>query len=320
MTEGPYDVSVVVPVYGGEKTIEPLLVALREVADRQGWKMEVIFVCDRPRDGSWAVAERLAATFADVRSVLLLRNFGQHPATLLGIRMARGAVITTLDEDLQHDPDDLPTLVDIARKTRGVAYGLARRPQHGLLRNVASSISKRAMSWYIGRDLIQETSAFRAFHAPLREAFATYRSERVAIDVLLSWSGAPTTAVWCQHAPRQEGHSGYTLRKLVAYLGDLILGFSTAPLRLASFLGLCAMVVAIGLAVFVFVRWLVDGSAVPGFAFLAILTATLGGVQLLTIGVIGEYLGRMYFNSLGRPQYLVERVVEAEAPEAEGTP
>jgi undecaprenyl-phosphate 4-deoxy-4-formamido-L-arabinose transferase len=135
--------------------------------------------------------------------------------------------------------------------------------------------------------------------------------------VLLSWSGAPFVCVPAAHAPRATGPSGYTLRKLVAYLGDLVVGYSTAPMRLASVLGLLAMALALGIGAYVLVNWLVHGSAVPGFAFLGLSIAVLGAVQLLALGVIGEYLGRLYFNSLGKPQYVVaERMDAMTAPPA----
>ncbi len=118
------DVSVVVPVYGGERTIGPLADGLAASFAAAGLRWELIFVCDRPRDGSWAIASGLAAEREEVSAVLLMRNFGQHPATLLGIRRARGRVIVTMDEDLQHSPADVPALVAAAEAIGGVAYGV----------------------------------------------------------------------------------------------------------------------------------------------------------------------------------------------------
>ena len=134
----------------------------------------------------------------------------------------------------------------------------------------------------------------------------------MAIDVLLSWSGAATSTMTCEHAPRQGGASGYTLRKLVNYMLDLTVGYSTAPLRLASAVGLLSVVVAMLVGLFIVTNFLVRGSAVPGFAFIALSVAMFSGVQLLSIGVMGEYLGRLYENSLRKPQYTVEAIVRAE--------
>lgn len=307
----PVDVSIVVPVYGGERTIEALVTRTGAALEASGWSWEVILVCDRPRDGSWEVARRLAASSPGVSAVRLRRNFGQHPATLLGIRRAVGRTIVTMDEDLQHAPEDVPTLVRESLAHGAIAYGITDAPEHAFWRNLSSRTAKWFVASYLGFNA-SEVSAFRAFPAELRSAFSHYRGERVAVDVLLSWAGAPGRAVRCAHAPRAAGASGYTFGKLVAYLMDLMLGYSTAPLRIASWMGIASMFVALGIAGYVLVNWLVHGSVVPGFAFLALSVAAFSGVQLLSLGLIGEYLGRLYFHALGKPQYLVAEVVRSD--------
>lgn len=309
------DVSVVVPVYGGERTIAALVERSGEVLARHGWTWEVILVCDRPRDDSWQVARGLAERIPGVRAIRLRRNFGQHPATLLGIREARGHTIVTMDEDLQHDPEDVPTLVRESRAHGAIAYGITNAPEHAWWRNATSRTAKWFVANYLGFNAA-EVSAFRAFPSELRDAFDHYHGERVAVDVLLSWAGAPVRAIRCAHAPRAEGESGYTFRKLVAYLMDLMLGYSTAPLRIASWMGIASMFLALGIAGYVLVNWLVHGSVVPGFAFISLSVALFAGVQLLSLGLIGEYLGRLYFHALGKPQYLVAEAVGGGRGEA----
>jgi len=311
MTQPTFDVTIVIPVYGGETTLERLVDGIATVMHELSWSFEVILVCDRPQDSSWTVAAGLARERDDTTAIHLMRNFGQHPATLLGIRRARGAVIVTMDEDLQHDPRDIPALVDAARSLGGIAYGTFEQPRHSAWRNLTSRATKWFLARYVGQGIANSATAFRAFPVRLREPFDTYRGERVAIDVLLSWSGAPLTTVPAAHAPRASGESGYTLRKLLQYLGDLLVGYSVAPLRVASFLGLAAFGFAMMLGAYVLYNWLRHGSAVPGFAFVALSTSILSGAQLLTLGVIGEYLGRLYFGALGKPQYVVDEVVES---------
>ena len=305
-------VTVVVPVYGGESTLEALVQGLRSSLEAAGLTFELLLICDRPRDGSWAVASRLAASDNRVAAVLLGRNYGQHPATLLGIRMAQGTTIVTMDEDLQHSPEEVPRLVSASRTSGGIVYGVASRLQHGAWRNFTSRTAKRFLARFVGFSAATDLSAFRAFPARLRDAFERYEGRNVAIDVLLSWSGAATSTMTCKHAPRQGGASGYTLRKLVNYMLDLTVGYSTAPLRLASAVGLLSVVVAMLVGLFIVINFVVRGSVVPGFAFIALSVAMFSGVQLLSIGVMGEYLGRLYENSLRKPQYTVEAVVRAE--------
>jgi undecaprenyl-phosphate 4-deoxy-4-formamido-L-arabinose transferase len=305
-------VSIVIPVYGGERTLEALVEGLRGSLEAAGLTFELLLVCDRPRDGSWAIASRLASSDRRVAAVLLGQNYGQHPATLLGIRMAQGTTIVTMDEDLQHSPEEVPRLVVASRASGGIVYGVASRLQHGAWRNFTSRSAKRFLARFVGFSAATDLSAFRAFPARLRDAFERYEGRNVAIDVLLSWSGAATSTMTCEHAPRQGGASGYTLRKLVNYMLDLTVGYSTAPLRVASALGLLSVVVAMLVGLFIVANYLVRGSVVPGFAFIALSVAMFSGVQLLSIGVMGEYLGRLYENSLRKPQYTVESVVRAE--------
>jgi undecaprenyl-phosphate 4-deoxy-4-formamido-L-arabinose transferase len=305
----PFDVSVIVPVYGGEATIGALVEQVREVLSSSGFTHEVILVCDRPRDASWSVARALAQRHDDVTAIHLRRNYGQHPATLLGIRAARGATVVTMDEDLQHAPLDVPAIVRASRERGAIVYGIARTLQHEAWRNLASRAAKVMLRRYLGFSAATDLTAFRAFPVGLRDAFARYQGESVAIDVLLSWSGAPSMTLACEHAPRREGRSGYTLRKLLNYLADLAVGYSTAPLRAASALGIAAMLLALALSIYALVNWFIHGSAVPGFAFLAISISIFAGAQLLAIGVMGEYLGRLYVNSLAKPQYTVDEVV-----------
>ncbi|MBI5609760.1 MAG: glycosyltransferase family 2 protein [Deltaproteobacteria bacterium] len=297
------EVSVVVPVYGGEATVAELAQGLAAALRDRDW--ELLFVCDRPRDGSWAQVQKLAAENPRVRALLFRRNYGQHPALLCGIRLARGRTVVTMDEDLQHNPADVPALVAVAEQEQALVYGVSAELHHGGFRNLSSRLLKRFLASYLGVDFGRNMSAFRAFPSQAREAFADYRSAMVAIDVLLSWAALPVRALPCAHAPRRAGASGYTFAKLMKLMGDVVLGFSVAPLRLATWAGLAAMLGAFALAAVVGLNWLLHGSAVPGFAFLGLAVTLLGGVQLLALGLLGEYLGRLYGSALGRPQYLV---------------
>ena len=312
--ENPLDISVVIPVFGGEATLRTLVGRCVSALDIAGARHEILLICDRPRDGSWPIAQELARELDSVQAVLLRRNFGQHPATLLERPPEH-----PLGVRLQHDPDDIPTLVATAEEIGGIAYGIAEELRHSWWRNLSSRVAKRIVARYLGLGFANDISAFRAFPAELREAFADYRGERVAVDVLLSWAGAPIRSVRCEYSERAQGQSGYSVGKLVGYLLDLALGYSTAPLRLASWLGICSVVVAIAIAAYVLQNWVRHGSAVPGFAFIGLSVATFAGVQLLALGLIGEYLGRLYFNSLAKPQYLVAEVERGNAPAEEST-
>jgi undecaprenyl-phosphate 4-deoxy-4-formamido-L-arabinose transferase len=233
------------------------------------------------------------------------RNYGQHNAVLCGVREARGDLIVTMDDDLQHPPEELPKLLEKLGEGYDVVYGPPIQEQHGLLRDMASRITKVVLKKSMGAETARQTSALRVFKARLRDAFDRYRSPFVSIDVLLTWGTTRFAAVRVRHEPRQFGTSGYTTRKLINHAINMITGFSALPLQIASLIGLAFSVV--GLLVFLYVigKYFFVGGSVPGFPFLASVIAIFSGVQLFSLGVIGEYLARMHFRSMERTPYLV---------------
>jgi undecaprenyl-phosphate 4-deoxy-4-formamido-L-arabinose transferase len=305
-------IAVVVPVYNSEQTLAPLLDRLYPVLEAHGGPFEIILVNDGSADRSWEVIVQLAARWPNVRGLNLSRNFGQHNALLCGIRQARSDVIVTLDDDLQHPPEEIGKLMDKLREGFDVVYGTPQRPQHGWRRDASSLLTRRAIRYVTGNPVARQASSFRAFRTDLRTAFADYRSPSVAIDVLLSWGTKRFAAVPVRHEPRQVGVSNYTFRKLVAIALNLVTGFSIKPLRLATWLGFTCMLFGVLVFVYVIGSYVVHGSSVAGFPFLASIIATFSGVQLFALGIIGEYLGRMYLRLMERPAYVIQGVTPAE--------
>jgi undecaprenyl-phosphate 4-deoxy-4-formamido-L-arabinose transferase len=165
----------------------------------------------------------------------------------------------------------------------------------------------------MGAKSASQVSAFRAFPTRLREAFAEYRSPSVSIDVLLTWATANFTAVRVKHAPRLVGKSNYTVRKLITHAFNLMTGFSTMPLQLASVIGFVFTLFGLGVLGWVVGRYFISGSSVPGFAFLASIISIFAGAQMFTLGIIGEYLARMYGRTMERPAYVVLEKCERAA-------
>ena len=296
--------SVVTAVYNSENSVAELCRRLGEVLPQVAAQHEIILVNDGSRDRSWQVISELASQSSTVRGLCLMRNYGQHNALLCGIRAAKYEVIVTIDDDLQHPPEEIPRL--LARLDEGcdVVYGAPKAEQNGLMRALASRITRFALSAAIGREVAKNVSAFRLFRAQLREAFAGYQSPFVSIDVLLTWATTRFGAITVPFRPRHSGSSNYTFGKLVRHALDMMTGFSTAPLQLASLIGFSCTLFGIGVFFYVFVRYCLEGS-VPGFPFLASIIAIFSGAQLFALGVIGEYLARMHFRSMKRPAYVV---------------
>jgi undecaprenyl-phosphate 4-deoxy-4-formamido-L-arabinose transferase len=297
-------ISVVTPVYNGEASVAELCRRLEEVLPRVATHYEIILVNDGSRDRSWEVISELSSRLPTVRGLNLMRNYGQHNALLCGIRAAKYEVIVTMDDDLQHPPEEIPRLLARLEEGFDVVYGAPKTEQNGPMRAIASRITRLALRSAVGADVAKNVSAFRIFRTQLREAFAGYQTPFVSIDVLLTWATTRFGATTVPFQKRFSGSSNYTFVKLVRYALDMMTGFSTAPLQLASLIGFTCTLFGIGVLIYVFVRYCLEGS-VPGFPFLASIIAIFSGAQLFAVGVIGEYLARMHFRSMKRPAYVV---------------
>jgi glycosyltransferase involved in cell wall biosynthesis len=299
--------SVVTPVYNGEASVSELCRRLSEVLPRVATQHEIILVNDGSRDRSWEVISELSSHTPAVRGLNLMRNYGQHNALLCGIRAAKYEVIVTMDDDLQHPPEEIPRLLARLQEGFDVVYAAPKAEQHGFLRALASRITRLALSTAIGSDVAKNVSAFRVFRTQLREAFADYQSSFVSIDVLLTWATTRFGAITVPFQPRRSGSSNYTFTKLVRHALDMMTGFSTMPLQLASLIGFSCTLFGIGVLFYVVGRYLLEGS-IPGFPFLGSIIAIFSGAQLFALGVIGEYLARMHFRTMNRPVYMVRSV------------
>lgn len=303
----PPSVSVVIPVYRSEGALPTLLERLHAVLSRRGTPFEIILVNDGSPDGSWEVIQKLAARWPQVIGIALSRNFGQHNALLCGIRRASHEIILTMDDDLQHPPEDAPLLLAKLTEDIDVVYGTPRQEQHGRWRDSASVMVKWALRYVVGAQTARNVSAFRAFRTRLRNGFASYASPFVSIDVLLSWATTRYTAVAVRHEPRRIGVSGYNFRRLAVHALNLLTGFSVAPLTLASLAGLCATIFGLGALTFSIARAIISGATVPGFLFLTSIITIFSGTQMICLGIVGEYLGRMYLRTMERPAYLIRQ-------------
>lgn len=298
-------VSVVVPVYRSQATLRELHRRIVATLAPLCPAFEIIFVEDCGGDDSWTVIGELSQRDAAVRGLRLGRNYGQHNALLCGIRAARYDVVVTLDDDLQNPPEEIPLLVDRLQAGFDVVYGTPEREQNGFLRARAAAITKMALGSTMGLRTARHVSAFRAFRTQVREAFRDYCSPFVSIDVLLTWGTTRFDHVIVRHDPRRAGDSNYTVRKLVTHALNMMTGFTTLPLQLASVLGFVFSLFGVGVLAYVLVRYMIHGGSVPGFPFLASVIAIFSGVQLFALGIIGEYLARMHQRSMERPPYLV---------------
>jgi glycosyltransferase involved in cell wall biosynthesis len=303
-------VSIVVPVYGGGAALEELLKRSSATIRPTRVPYEILLVDDASPSETSEVARRLAETVPGVTLLRFARNAGQHAALLAGVRAASYPVIVTLDDDLQNPPEEIPMLLErLAAGDVDVVYGFTPQTSHSWFRRFASSGIRRVVARAIGSDSILYVGPFRAFRTDLRDGFAGAVGPGVSMDVLLSWSTQRFGHVEVRHDVRADGASGYTLRKLVRFAFDTLTGYSTSLLNVVTALGLAAVALGLGILTWVLSRYLLDGTSVAGFPFLASSIALFSGAQMLSLGIIGQYLGRIHLRVQGRPSYhIAERV------------
>jgi undecaprenyl-phosphate 4-deoxy-4-formamido-L-arabinose transferase len=311
-------VSVVVPAYNSELSLPELVCRLKPVLDAAATDYELILVDDGSRDGTWPVIQKLAHTHEWVRGVHLMRNYGQHNAVLCGIRLARYELTLTIDDDLQHPPEEIPKLLDKLTPDQDVIYGPPEKETHGLWRDLASQVTKIALQSAMGAPIARKAGPFRLFRTSLREAFAGYDGPYVSIDVLLTWSTTRFDAVAVRHEPRTLGTSNYTFSKLVVHALNMVTGFSSWPLQLSSMIGFAFTVVGTLVLLYVIISYFFRPSSVQGFTFLASMIAIFSGVQLFSLGIIGEYLARMHSRSMQHPTYAVRETTQHAEPRVDG--
>ncbi len=300
---------MVVPAFHSAGTLTRLVDRVAAVFEADATPFEVIFVDDGSDDGTWTEIRGLAEAGRPVRGLRLARNSGQHNALLAGVRVAHRERIVTLDDDLQYRPESVPPMLAALDGGADLVYGVAVDPEHGRGRGLLTRLSKWLLQVATGEPLVNSISALRAFRTDLRDAFAGFDGPYVSLDSLLLWATARVSEVEVPHDPRTQGVSGYSVRSLARHALTVMVGFSSRPLRAASILGFACTALGIVLLVYVLVRYAIEGGGVPGFAFLASAISIFSGVQLFAIGMIGEYLARIYPRVLGQPAYSVAESV-----------
>lgn len=299
---------MVVPCYRSVDTLPELVRRLVATLGDLDPEFEIILVIDGSPDSTAIVAADLARADGSVVAMELSRNFGQHNALVAGIRMARHDVIVTMDDDLQHPPEALPQLLAALSPSIDLVYGVAAREEHDWLRSFASRSVKWLMARSMGVRNATEISAFRIFRAELNDVFASLNGPSASVDVALSWATARIGAVPVPMAKRVGSSSNYSFRMLVRHAVTMILGFSSAPLRLVGYLGFACALLGAALLSYVLSAYLRGNTNVAGFTTLASMIALFSGAQMLAIGVLGEYLASVHSRTLGRPTYVVRRV------------
>jgi undecaprenyl-phosphate 4-deoxy-4-formamido-L-arabinose transferase len=302
------DISVVVPVYNEEENLPALLPRLLPVLEGTNRPYEVLFVDDGSRDRSLEILRSFVdAHPGKVRVLELSRNFGQHPAILAAFQRARGNVVVTLDADLQNPPEEIPKLLARVDQGYDVVGGVRRHRQDSWFRRAASRMVNRVTGAITGMRLSDYGCMLRAYSRDVVNEINACEENATFIPALAQSFSRRPTEVEVAHAERAAGTSKYSLYRLVRLNFDLMTGFSVVPLQIFTLFGFVVAAGGVGFGIFLGIRRLIVGSEVEGVFTLFAILFTVIGVLLAGLGIVGEYIGRIYHEVRRRPRFSVRR-------------
>ena len=301
--------SIIVPVYNGAATIEALVSQLLDKLS-DFYRLEIVLVNDcSPADNSAEVCRALAAQRSEVVFLDLARNFGEHNAVMAGLNHCTGSIAVIMDDDFQNPPADVIKLVDELGRGYDVVYSAYTKKKHHYFRNIGSRFNGWVASMLLRKPRDLYLSSHKAINRFLIDEITRYQGPYPYVDGLIFRVTRNYSTVTVDHSARKEGRSGYTLRKLISLWLNMFTNFSILPLRLAVIAGLVFSIVGVIAAAIFFVEKLNNPDLPAGWASLIITLLLVSGVQLFTIGTLGEYLGRLFLQVNGQPQYVVREKI-----------
>lgn len=311
-------VTIVVPVFNEAEVLEETFERLRSVLNDTGQRFEIVFVDDGSKDGSRALLKSIQAAHPQVLVVLLSRNFGKEYALTAGLDFASGDAVIMIDADLQDPPEMIPQMLD--KWQQGFDVVTMRR-----IKREGETVAKRSSAWLFYRllnrisdvEIPPDTGDFRLLSARAVRAIRQMPERVRYMKGIFAWIGFEQTEITYERSSRAAGHTKWGYLRLFRLALDGITAFSTVPLRLASYLGFVTAMLAFGYGLWTVIKTLVYGDPVAGFPTLMTSILFLGGVQLMAIGLLGEYLGRLFTESKNRPHYLVSEVLRDETASAD---
>ena len=313
----PPTLSIVVPCYNEEATLLPLVARLEQLSERLLARglivqpIELVLVDDGSHDHTWDVIKNAKTTFP-VTGVKLSRNQGHQPALFAGLMQAKGEAVVSMDADLQDDPDAISEMVEAYLGGADVVYGVraSRRSDTWFKRWTAQQyydLLKR-----LGVDLLPDHADFRLMSRKALKALSQFGETHLFMRALVRKLGFPSEIVTYNRAPRVAGDSKYTLRKMMELGFDGVTSFSVKPLRMIVFFGFTVAIVTFLFALFAVISWAM-GHTMPGWTSIVLPLSLLGGVHLVALGVIGEYVGKIYEETKRRPRFIIDEVIGADS-------
>jgi polyisoprenyl-phosphate glycosyltransferase len=313
--------SIVSPMYNEAENIAEFVRQIHLAIDPLNLaRWELLLINDGSKDASFAVATQLAANDPRLRVVSFSRNFGHEAASTAGLRYARGQAVVLIDSDLQDPPAVIPQMLQKWQEGFQIVYGVrSKRNEETALKKITSWLFYRLMRKLAKIDLPKDTGDFRLMDRKVVDAFNSLPERNRFVRGLVCWTGFRATGVPFERAPRFAGKTKYNYIKLIKLAIDSLTGFTTAPLKLATWLGSLISLAALAWIIVVILQFFFwPNYRTPGYTFLAIAVLLLGGVQIFLIGLVGEYLARTYEQVQGRPLYIVDDLVNFQDTAAVG--
>lgn len=312
------DFSVVIPVHNEEKNLRPLYEKIAASLARAGVTYEVIFVDDGSIDASLKILREICQDDKRVKIVVLSRNFGHEIATTAGLRYSTGEAVIVMDADLQHPSEALPQLVEKYREGYDVVYALRKsRRAESKYKVIMSKLFYRVINKIVEIKLPRDVTDFMLLSRRAVEAVLRFKENARFFRGMVSWIGFKSASIYYEEDQRYSGRSKYGLSKLIRLAVDIITGYSIRPLTLVTYLGFTVFSISILLIVYYLAKTLIYGVSFPGYASLMLSILFMGGVQLLSIGIIGQYIGRIYMETQRRPLYLVNELIGIEGTDGD---
>jgi polyisoprenyl-phosphate glycosyltransferase len=307
MSDGAIEISIVVPVYRSEQIVELLVEKVAEAMRLAGKDsgFELILVNDASPDGSWNKIREVASQHAFVRGISLARNFGQHNATMAGLHQARGEIVVIMDDDLQHPPNSIMALVDAVRGGNDVCYTNYVGRKHALWKQAGSKFNDLVASFLLKKPRGLYLSSFKAVHRRIADQILRYDGPYAYIDGLILDATRSIAVVPIEHQSRHAGSGNYGLRRSISLWLKMATSFSVVPLRIASLAGLTLAGISAVMMILVILQKLLHPDTQTGWASLVTVVLFMGSMQLLCLGIMGEYLGRAYLKLNHKPQFVI---------------
>jgi len=302
-------ISIVVPVYNSSRFLHEFFEAIDVQKNKSGWNLELILVDDGSRDDSFSKIEELSKKYLYTKGIKLSRNFGHQAAVRTGLAYCTGDYIAIIDDDLQDPPDLLPMFFAYLDEGYDVAYGIRRRRKENVIKKLSYNLFYKLLRQMSRIDIPLDTGDFCVMKKIIADKMLTLNEKNPFLRGMRAWVGFKQIGVEYERQARIEGQSGYTLRKLLKIAFDGIFSFSVIPIKIIALTGIFGVGISIAYSIYLFIVNFLNSIEVRGFTTIAVLILFFGSLNLICLGILGEYIIRIYDETLNRPHSIIQKTI-----------